>query len=1829
MERGCPEEPARSGGQPSAPGRREESRERPPEGADGCGGAAEPQAPPGKLKKTALRLFGGKRSICTLPSFFGGRSKGQGKAASKKGLGKCRTHEGLSGGGSEQGDGAPLESPWEGSGESPPCPLPSSRSAPSAVDAGSESGRRDGSPPMEGCEKKAGGEKSSLPRAKKGLKGFLNSIRRHRKSKAAESEPAELPEWSGAAEEAGKDAGAGAESRGAAGGRGPGPVPAAVPAPGGLGGEGSAATATPCREAAQPGRPAASDGGSEGDAAAMPGEREGAGTKSEAEAVTCAELDPEQLLLAFHPDLVDTDPPCLHTGELLSLLLGDVTSLKSFDSLTGCGDDIAEPEVAESSLSVERGRDAGKRSSCLVSYQGGGEEMAEAEEAEEFLPQVWEGSGDGGYGAQVSSSSLETQDGRPYVGDALEGVELLTPQSEQQESAPNSDEGYYDSTTPGPEEEGGEGLGELKKERLPRDSYSGDALYEFDALLSPSLGEESLFEGKVSRPGIFSYFLDFCLPAERSLVRVLGEKRGLMETEEERLAAIQKELLYWELQREPLPRRRDLPGREKCPRDKPCLECQGRGAGSGGKQASRLGSPPAGSPGPRRGVNGGVSAARGEKAEWGDLAGPVCPESRPDGHQAQGGGLLPPGKSLAGPASEAQGGLPGGSVPGGAAPGRAGLFSGYGLPERGGGDDEPPVGGEAEPEQAVSFSQALVEFAGSGTLFSSLSESLGSSGSGSSFTQNLPALPTMAPAGGGASFSRGRRVAWQRETPHCRKALPSSCSGLRAAAMAEPRLLEMLDLAIGTPEPGAINFRVLHSLLRTMLEGLAQLGWEQAAQTPPGLEQEGDRAQGPGEQLSGTDPLAGTASGGARLASVATDVGEMKEKVKENESGISKALDEIGDMKAAQSRMGEDIQAMQEALGLLQDRLQEAAGRLPGPRDRRVMDMDEESSGSQSPSSESPQEDTDIQRGGRSALGPEGAGGQAVPTAGEGTLGTQPGSLGMQAGRQGAAATAEKGAGAPTAGRRGSSDASPTTPGMRPGSPGIQTHIPGMQPGSPGIQTHIPGMHTGSPGIETYAPGMQPGSPGIQTHIPGMHTGSPGIQTHIPGMHTGSPGIQTHIPGMQPGSPGIQTHIPGMQPGSPGIQTHIPGMQPGSPGIQTHIPGMQPGSPGIQTHIPGMQPGSPGIQTHIPGMQPGSPGIQTHIPGMQPGSPGIQTHIPGMQPGSPGIQTHIPGMQPGSPGIQTHIPGMQPGSPGIQTHIPGMQPGSPGIQTHIPGMQPGSPGIQTHIPGMQPGSPGIQTHIPGMQPGSPGIQTHIPGMQPGSPGIQTHIPGMQPGSPGIQTHIPGMQPGSPGIQTHIPGMQPGSPGIQTHIPGMQPGSPGIQTHIPGMQPGSPGIQTHIPGMQPGSPGIQTHIPGMQPGSPGIQTHIPGMQPGSPGIQTHIPGMQPGSPGIQTHIPGMQPGSPGIQTHIPGMQPGSPGIQTHIPGMQPGSPGIQTHIPGMQPGSPGIQTHIPGMQPGSPGIQTHIPGMQPGSPGIQTHIPGMQPGSPGIQTHIPGMQPGSPGIQTHIPGMQPGSPGIQTHIPGMQPGSPGIQTHIPGMQPGSPGIQTHIPGMQPGSPGIQTHIPGMQPGSPGIQTHIPGMQPGSPGIQTHIPGMQPGSPGIQTHIPGMQPGSPGIQTHIPGMQPGSPGIQTHIPGMHTGSPGIQTHIPEMHTGSPGIQTHIPGMHTGSPGIKTHIPGMHTGSPGIETYAPGMQPGSPGTSPLQEWAVPVGTPGSSGVPRDERSVSFGGQVSSRDGQASNLQDEKGKIRQLKDAFGILGAPGADWEVDGSAQTTLPPG
>lgn len=67
------------------------------------------------------------------------------------------------------------------------------------------------------------------------------------------------------------------------------------------------------------------------------------------------------------------------TSDQINLIYGDGESLKSFDSLTGCGDIIADRDdgsITESYVSEKISSSAVKRSTCHVTYQGGGEEMA-------------------------------------------------------------------------------------------------------------------------------------------------------------------------------------------------------------------------------------------------------------------------------------------------------------------------------------------------------------------------------------------------------------------------------------------------------------------------------------------------------------------------------------------------------------------------------------------------------------------------------------------------------------------------------------------------------------------------------------------------------------------------------------------------------------------------------------------------------------------------------------------------------------------------------------------------------------------------------------------------------------------------------------------------------------------------------------------------------------------------------------------------------------------------------------------------------------------------------------------------------------------------------------------------------------------------------------------------------------------------------------------------------------------------------------------------------------------------------------------------------------
>ncbi len=274
----------------------------------------------------------------------------------------------------------------------------------------------------------------------------------------------------------------------------------------------------------------------------------------------CAESELDRLA-EQNVDVPDREPPAVSCSSE-NLNFGDVSSLKSFDSLTGCGDIIADQDdvsVAESSVSAERGsRNAGKRSSCFVTYQGGGEEMATPDEIDtDYLQSLWEsetsnevcyvpsdmGSDSPSLTPDQQISSIRATSNSSPLGiteTALTPVDLLSPQSDRQESVPNSDEGYYDSTTPGMEEESRE---RPHQERLPRDSYSGDALYELfepdDRLLSPA------------RPPKDAHSL---VGADKSSTKPLyalasfALETGTTETEEERLSKIQHALLCCELQ---------------------------------------------------------------------------------------------------------------------------------------------------------------------------------------------------------------------------------------------------------------------------------------------------------------------------------------------------------------------------------------------------------------------------------------------------------------------------------------------------------------------------------------------------------------------------------------------------------------------------------------------------------------------------------------------------------------------------------------------------------------------------------------------------------------------------------------------------------------------------------------------------------------------------------------------------------------------------------------------------------------------------------------------------------------------------------------------------------------------------------------------------------------------------------------------------------------------------------------------------------------------------------------------------------------------------------
>ncbi|KAM9788858.1 APC membrane recruitment protein 1-like [Neosynchiropus ocellatus] len=439
----------------------------------------------GKLR-TALTFFGVRKSICLLPSFFGGRNKSQ----NKKGVCKSRTHDGLS------------KSSHEDSGRS---------GYTTAVDFEYHNHKDPAGNCDCDCSPPTADHKSfSLPRQRRGLKSLFQSFKHHRNNKNVDK--TEMVVMS---------------------------IPHCRPEEPVVQ-DNSEQFVSECL-GSEPDVPDSSD-----DCDISPDPEcicdDIATSEQSVESEKLSSAHGEQLcdnqveennlttsvLVAYKESSRGHSEPCLKlesvpdsalklatpasSSDQLNLIYGEVASLKSFDSLTGCGDIIADQEddsITESSVSGERSRNGGKRASCYLTYQGGGEEMASPEDLDESCLQDFWGNEPSeqiccGFNQDQSdltcthnTEPVSSVSAQQASGVDTSTMDALTPQSEHQESVPNSDEGYYDSTTPGPEE-GQDKLDRLQKERLPRDSYSGDALYELfapdESLISPHFDKQPSFK---------------------------------------------------------------------------------------------------------------------------------------------------------------------------------------------------------------------------------------------------------------------------------------------------------------------------------------------------------------------------------------------------------------------------------------------------------------------------------------------------------------------------------------------------------------------------------------------------------------------------------------------------------------------------------------------------------------------------------------------------------------------------------------------------------------------------------------------------------------------------------------------------------------------------------------------------------------------------------------------------------------------------------------------------------------------------------------------------------------------------------------------------------------------------------------------------------------------------------------------------------------------------------------------------------------------------------------------------------------------------------------
>ncbi|XP_071781511.2 APC membrane recruitment protein 1 [Centroberyx gerrardi] len=466
--------------------------------SDMTNAAVKPQTS-GRFRRTALRFFGVRKSICILPTFFGGRSKNQNKWSSKKGISKSKTHDGISKASHDDnlGSGYASAGNFEYHGQK------------------DTAGKLYNSSHSECSHPIADQKSSSLSRQRKGLRSLFHSIKHHRNHRNVGLEKNEMIPMSSPLckkEVPVVQDNANQYVTECLGSLSEPDVPdlANVTCDISVAPECIDVDAMALENSAEKqGSPKSLDDQMLDDK--MEGMKTVAVVSSEHEETSRAHSE-SCLKLQMMPEPVIKSEIPIGLSDQLSLIFGDVASLKSFDSLTGCGDIIADQDddsIPESTVSGERNRNAGKRTSCYLTYQGGGEEMASPDDLDgDGLHDFWGNKAgedicctcntdhtadlSGSHHMDLLNSNSAQQAGATDTSASI--ADVLTPQSEHQESVPNSDEGYYDSATPGLDE-GQEKIDRIRTDRLPRDSYSGDALYELfapdESLISPHYENQS------------------------------------------------------------------------------------------------------------------------------------------------------------------------------------------------------------------------------------------------------------------------------------------------------------------------------------------------------------------------------------------------------------------------------------------------------------------------------------------------------------------------------------------------------------------------------------------------------------------------------------------------------------------------------------------------------------------------------------------------------------------------------------------------------------------------------------------------------------------------------------------------------------------------------------------------------------------------------------------------------------------------------------------------------------------------------------------------------------------------------------------------------------------------------------------------------------------------------------------------------------------------------------------------------------------------------------------------------------------------------------------